>query len=77
MNLHIKYFGLLAEVTSCHEEQFQFSGTTVADLLKALCVKYPALKNKSFKVAQQHNLVPEETTISNDEIVLLPPFAGG
>lgn len=77
MNINIKYFGMLAEVTSCHEEQFQFSGTTVADLLEALCGKYPALKSKSFKVAQQHDLVSKETTISSEEIVLLPPFAGG
>lgn len=68
---------MLAEVTSCHEEKFQFSGTTVADLLEVLFGKYPALKNKSFKVAQQHDLVSEEATISSKEIVLLPPFAGG
>ena len=77
MNLTIKYFGMLTEVTKCNEESLQFSDSTVLDLLNTLFNKYPGLKNKEFRVAQNQTLVSNETIISDTEIALLPPFAGG
>ena len=77
MNLNIKYFGMLTEVTQCQEETFLFSQSTVADLLKALFNKYPLLAERDFQVAQMQTLVSKDTIISNAEIALLPPFAGG
>jgi len=77
MNLKIKYFGMLTEVTQCHEETFLFSKSTVLDLLDILFSKYPLLKEKEFQVAQRQILVSRNTIISDTEIALLPPFAGG
>ena len=77
MNLNIKYFGMLTEVTQCQEETIEFTQTTVSELLNALFNKYPTLKEKNFQVAQNQTLVTTDTTISNPEIALLPPFAGG
>ena len=77
MNLTVKYFGLLAEVTECNEEQMDFSGATVKELLENLISKYPDLKNKDFQIAQNNTITNDETEISSNEIALLPPFAGG
>jgi len=77
MKLTIKYFGMLAELTGCDQETITFSEDTVSDLLQTLFHKYPILEKKSFKVAQNHALVSEDTKISNPEIFLLPPFSGG
>jgi len=77
MNLKIKYFGMLTEVTQCQEESFLFSKSTVSDLLDLLFSKYPMLKEKDFQVAQKQILVSKDTIISDAEIALLPPFAGG
>ncbi len=77
MEIGIKYFGLLAEVTQCHEEKISFSGTTVSELKEQLFQKYEALKNKDFQVAQNNELITNETKITGLEIALLPPFAGG
>jgi len=77
MILTIKYFGLLAEVTQCNEEQFDFSGSTVSELREALCRKYELLHLKDFQVAQNQIVVTNETKITETEIALLPPFAGG
>lgn len=77
MNLTVKYFGLLAEVTQCNEEQLNFSGATVKELLENLISKYPELKNKDFQIAQNNTITNDETEISSTEIALLPPFAGG
>jgi len=77
MKLNIKYFGLLAEVTQCNEEQFEFSGSKVSELRNALYNKYTQLNQKDFQVAQNQVLVQNETIITKTEIALLPPFAGG
>lgn len=75
--LKIKYFGLLTEVTKCEEETIDFSGTLVSELLEILYTKYSALKNINFQVAQNRELVSSEASVIKNEIVLLPPFAGG
>lgn len=77
MQLNIKYFGLLAEITKCDGERLNFSETSVSELLDVLFYKYPELKTKEFQVAQNHEIVAEETLITGTEIALLPPFSGG
>lgn len=77
MNLNIKYFGLLAEITQCNEETLSFSKETISELLTELFQKYPELKTKDFQVAHQQEIVTKETKITNPEIALLPPFSGG
>lgn len=77
MNLNIKYFGLLAEITQCSEETLSFSKETVADLLAELFQKYPQLQTKDFQVAHRHEIADKQTKITNPEIALLPPFSGG
>ena len=77
MNINIKYFGLIAEVTHCPEETVNFSGNAVSDLLDVLYSKYPDLKNKDFKIAQNQELISIDTEITGQEIALLPPFSGG
>ena len=77
MNLKIKYFGLLAEITDCSQEDLYFSKATVSELLEELFVKYPKLKEKDFQVAQKLEIVSKESVISESEIALLPPFSGG
>ena len=77
MLLTIKYFGLLTEVTNCEEETIDFSGSSIHGLLEELYSKYSQLKVKSFQVAQNEELVSFEDQLTGNEIVLLPPFAGG
>ncbi len=77
MNLNIKYFGLLAEITQCQEETLEFSKTSISDLLNLIFIKYPELKQKDFQVAQNHEIVSKDDKITGIEIALLPPFSGG
>lgn len=77
MNLNIKYFGVLAEITQCSEETLSFSEGTVGELLTMLLSKYPALGTKDFQVAHKQEIVTKDTKITNPEIALLPPFSGG
>lgn len=77
MQLKIKYFGLLAEVTNCHEELISCSVLTIQELLNLLYIQHPELKNKDFQVAQNSAIVSLESKIETTEIALLPPFSGG
>ena len=77
MNLTIKYFGLLAEITHCNEEILEFSGTSISEVLELLYSKYPSLKDKDFQIAQGLEIVSKDSIVSATEIALLPPFSGG
>ena len=77
MQLNIKYFGLIAELTQCNGETLEFSNATIADLKEQLFDKYPELKSKEFQVAQNQEIVSNDTLISGEELALLPPFSGG
>ena len=77
MNLSIKYFGLMAEISGCTEEQLNFQQTSVADLIDVLTQKYPSLKEKDFQVAQNLEISQKDAPITAVEIALLPPFSGG
>lgn len=77
MELTIKYFGMLADITACREEIIDFEGGTSTDLIDTLCFKYPSLKNTSFKIAQNQDIIQNNEIVSAKEIVLLPPFSGG
>ncbi|UKM64422.1 MoaD/ThiS family protein [Flavobacteriaceae bacterium GSB9] len=77
MNITIKYFGQIVEVTQQNEEQLEFSGNLVGELLDVLHSKYGALKTKDFQVAQNQELVSKNEKLTGQDIALLPPFAGG
>ncbi|MCB4798106.1 MoaD/ThiS family protein [Neotamlana laminarinivorans] len=77
MQITIKYFGQIVEVTHKTEETLEVSGNQIADVLNTLQTKYIKLKDLGFQIAQNQELVSLNTKISGAEIALLPPFAGG
>ena len=77
MKLNIKYFGLIAEITTCNEETLELSIATIADLKKVLLNRYPELNTKDFQIAQNKEIVSSNTKVSGEEIAILPPFSGG
>ena len=77
MQIEVKYFGMLAEITDCNTEQLVISSQDVSGLKEALLDKYPDFKNKDFRIAQNHELVADTALLTGQEIAVLPPFAGG
>lgn len=80
MIIHVNYFGMIAEAIGKNSEtlQVEFNQMNVSDLTTFFIQHYPDLKNKSFKIAINQQIVTEDTKVNeNDEIALLPPFAGG
>jgi molybdopterin synthase sulfur carrier subunit len=77
MILNLKYFGQIAEITSCNQEELEFSGNTISEIKELLFNKYPSLQGKDFTIAQNQEIVSLETKVTGKEIALLPPFSGG
>jgi sulfur-carrier protein len=80
MNITVKYFGLIADITSIQEEIVSLENTkgTTAELTAILFNKYKEFKDASFVIALNRRIVVANTTLKdNDVIALLPPFAGG
>ena len=73
----VLFFGSLEDVVGVKEKDF--SGPKTSDsLLKILKSDYPELNNKTFQVAVNQQIINQNTTLNNgDVIALLPPFAGG
>ena len=77
--IHVKYFGMIAEATNCSEEKIALESQKLTDLLQKLTIKYK-LDELPLNVAVNKNIVDKNsdyTINENDEIAILPPFAGG
>ncbi len=77
--IKVKYFGMIAEATSKSEEKINAANVKLSTVLKKLIDKYN-LKPYTINVAVNKHLVNkiEEVIVKdNDEIAILPPFAGG
>lgn len=79
MNIHLKYFGQISEVTGTNQETISIpSEITLEELKMLLEKKYSGLQNKTYQCAVNLKLENGNFKLSdNSEIALLPPFAGG
>ncbi len=81
MNISIRYFARYREVTGRSTEQFSLAdGATVTQVGQALIARYPdlveLLPRSIYAVNRQY--VPAETPLrEGDELVFIPPMAGG
>lgn len=75
----IRYFGIVAEVTQRNEEYIEIENMNVSEVWNLLYAKYD-LSTLNARVALNQRLVDLNSSITinnNDELALLPPFAGG
>lgn len=77
MQLNIKYFGFIAEITRCNKETLELSNATIGQLKEVLVDRYPELNTMDFQIAQNKEIVSSNTNVSGEEIAILPPFSGG
>lgn len=79
MKVKVLYFGMLAEALNLESEGLNIEvGDTLKDFISFIRNRHPQLEEFTFQSSINQSLATEETILSeNDEIALLPPFAGG
>lgn len=79
MEIELKYFGQIAELTGKETETYTTSEViTGAQLITKVLEKHPLLKDFNYQLAVNKKLNALEEQITTDtECALLPPFAGG
>ncbi|HOZ75612.1 MAG TPA: MoaD/ThiS family protein [Flavobacterium sp.] len=81
MIVTVKYFGAVADATQKKEESLYLDAKlhSVEDLRLQLENQYPELKDIAYVIAVNQSVVASGlvTINENDELALLPPFAGG
>ena len=78
MDMNLKYFGILSEITGKPDEWLESRSETVGDLLEELNEKYPGMKLVQCQVSVNQQLAERVLVLrKGDEIAILPPFSGG
>ena len=78
MRLNVKYFGMIVEWSQEDKSQIEVEGSSVDELRSALVQAIPQLKTITYQIAVNQKLVTTDIDLSeDDEIAILPPFAGG
>lgn len=79
MEIQLKYFGAIAEITKLNAEvwNFEFEQISIQELKDKLISKY-SLGKTAFSIAINKKMAqPSDLIQSKDELAILPPFAGG
>ncbi|MFT6867286.1 MAG: molybdopterin converting factor small subunit [Cyclobacteriaceae bacterium] len=78
MELKVKLYGVLAEIADTQEISVKTeSQLTVEELIAKLKHQFPAMKLVQCQLAVNQRISQKITVNHNDQLVLLPPFAGG
>ncbi len=77
MKIKVLLFGILADEANSSVIEFENIQDTDA-LLQKLKDRFPSVGNFRFATAVNKKIISRNTPVNeNDEIALLPPFAGG
>jgi molybdopterin synthase sulfur carrier subunit len=75
--MNVLLFGVLADIVKTQRIDIA-SVSTTDELIELMEEKYPEIKNYNYQIAVNQKQIEGNVVISeNDEIALLPPFAGG
>ena len=77
MDIKVLFFGVIAEIAS--QDEIALSNVNDTDSLKeVLLKKFPEIAKYKYLLSVNHEIVKEAKALhNNDEVALLPPFAGG
>ena len=77
MEITVLFFGELAEISGTKKVSVQDTEDTIC-LEEYINKQYPKLKDRTYRMAVNKELVSEKRILhSGDEIALLPAYAGG
>ncbi len=77
MQVKVLFFGVLSEVTGTDCKYYR-EVKSINELRHKIMDEYPGIEHYSFRISLNNELIDEDRGIAdNDEVALMPPFAGG
>ena len=77
MQVNVIFFGVLSDVVGKNMLTIQDTGN-MTDLKSKLITNYPNLKDYTYRMAVNQQMVEDNYLLfDNDSVAVLPPFAGG
>lgn len=74
--MEVLLFGMIAEAAGT--DRIELTASSTQELREVLVDRVPDIRGLSYSIAVDRSLVHEDITLSgNEEIAVLPPFAGG
>ncbi len=73
----VKYFGQVAEITGIPEQEIEGEFRNTETFNVFIMEKYQGLKQLNYRISVNRKLDYTGKISANDEIALLPAFAGG
>ena len=80
MEITVKYFGIIADITQKKEEVFMVDdeSNTLKKIQLKLEINYPKILVINYLIAVNKKFLQNDILLKNKDIIaLLPPFAGG
>ncbi|MEL6557723.1 MAG: MoaD/ThiS family protein [Bacteroidota bacterium] len=78
MEINIKFFGKLAELTGENELTLEVPDETgIKELEGRFTEQYATWNLQTYLVAVNQNITEQQALKNGDEVAFLPPFAGG
>jgi len=68
---------MIAEAIGLNNEELILNSELTSELRLFLLEKYPQIKSMKFNIAINQKIAHKHLLNENDEIALLPPYAGG
>jgi sulfur-carrier protein len=76
MTIRVMFFGVLSEVAGIDIKHYNVR--SISDLKHRLEDEFPEIRHYNFRISLNNEIINSDKTLNdNDEVALLPPFAGG
>jgi sulfur-carrier protein len=77
MQVKVLFFGVLSEVAGTDYRHYR-GVSSINDLKIRILDEYPEIENYNYRISLNNTIIEGNCILNeNDEIALLPPFAGG
>jgi molybdopterin converting factor small subunit len=77
MQVKVLFFGVLSEVAGTDCRHYN-AVSSIYDLKMRILDEYPEIENYNYRISLNNAIIAGDGILKeNDEVALLPPFAGG
>jgi molybdopterin synthase sulfur carrier subunit len=77
MQVKVLFFGVLSDITGS-DSKYYIDARSTGDLLHRILDEFPEIVHYNYRLSLNNEIIESDMSLNDmDEVVLLPPFAGG